>query len=142
MEVQFICISSSHLKIKWLSPLFLVYYLLDFNKEACFSSKFCHKLPHTVPLSCKRHFQFFPSLLKKEVIFSFLLSCCQCLSVSLKKLTNRPISFSLCLKEICNKYIFKRIFFSRKSHSFKKEDFRYWISPFPLCEDLQLKNHF
>ena len=66
-------ISPTYLKIKWLSLLFLVYYLLDFNEEACFSLKFCHKPPHTVLSPCKRHFQFL-LLFLEEVIFGSFLS--------------------------------------------------------------------
>lgn len=101
--------SPSHLKLKWLSLLFLVYYLLDFNKEACFSLKFCHKLPHTVPFPCKRHFQFLPPFLKKEVIFVSFLAASLSKS-NLKKPTNRTTSFSLCLKEICKKYTYLFLF--------------------------------
>lgn len=72
--------SPSYLKIKWLSLLFLVYYLLDFNKEACFSLKFGHKPPHTVLSPCKRHFQFL-LLFLEEVIFGSFLSYCQSLQV-------------------------------------------------------------
>ena len=90
-------ISPSYLKMKWLSLLFLVYYLLDFNKEAFFSLKFCHKPPHTVLSPCKRHFQFL-LLFLEEVIFGSL-------SKSLKKPPNRTISLFI-LKEIFNKYFF------------------------------------
>ena len=120
-------ISPSYLKMKWLSLLFLVYYLLDFNKEAFFSLKFCHKPPHTVLSPCKRHFQFL-LLFLEEVIFGSL-------SKSLKKPPNRTISLFI-LKEIFNKYFF---FFSTNFHSFKRENFRHQISQFPICEDLYKK---
>lgn len=85
-----VSVSSSHLKIKWLSLLFLVYYLLGFNNKACFSLKFCHKSPHA--FSCKRHFYFSPFFEKKEVIFDSVLSCC--VSLCIFKETNQQKYFT------------------------------------------------
>lgn len=127
--------SPSYLKIKWLSLLFLVHYLLDFNKEAGFSLKFGHKPPPILWLSpCKRHFQFLLLSWRSDFwLFSFFTAS---LSKSLKKPPNRTISFVSILKKYSTSTF---VFLVTNLHSFKGSILETKSHNSPICEDLHKK---